>query len=95
LLDILDKAVLLTHDHNDVKKMIVVAAATDGYRVDFSWSEIYNSPVGDSMLIYYEKDGNALGDEEGRIAMVSGKDVKTGPRHVKWLQSLDVRLIAD
>ena len=73
----------------------VVAAATDGYRVDFSWSEIYNSPVGDSMLIYYEKDGNALGDEEGRIAMVSGKDVKTGPRHVKWLQSLDVRLIAD
>ena len=95
LRDILDKAVLVTHDHNDVTKMIVVATATDGYRVVFSWSEIYNSPAGDGMIVYFEKDGKPLGGDEGRIAMVSGKDTKTGPRHVKWLQTLDVRLIAD
>ncbi len=95
LSDLINKAVLVVHDHNDIKKMIVVATATDGYRVVFSWSEIFNSPAGDGMVVYFEKDGKLLGEDEGRIAMVSTKDTKTGPRHVKWLQTLDVRLIND
>ena len=36
-----------------------------------------------------------LGDDEGRIAMVSSKDTRTGPRHVKWLQDIEVKKIAD
>ena len=95
LADLINKAVLVVHDHNDVKKMIVVATATDGYRVVFSWSEIFNSPAGEGMIVYFEKDGQPLGEDEGRIAMVSTKDAKTGPRHVKWLQTLEVRLIND
>jgi DMSO/TMAO reductase YedYZ molybdopterin-dependent catalytic subunit len=95
LADLINRAVPVVHDHNDVKKMIVVATATDGYRVVFSWSEIFNSPAGDGMLVYVEKDGKPLGEDEGRIAMISAKDTKTGPRHVKWLQTLEVRLIGD
>lgn len=95
LADLINQAVLVVHDHNDIKKMIVVATATDGYRVVFSWSEIFNSPAGDGMIVYFEKDGKPLGDDEGHIAMVSTKDTKTGPRHVKWLQTLEVRLIND
>lgn len=95
LADLINKAVLVVHDHNDIKKMIVVATATDGYRVVFSWSEIFNSPAGDGMVVYFEKDGQPLGADEGRIAMVSTKDTKTGPRHVKWLQTLEVRLVND
>ncbi len=95
LSDLVNKAVLVVKDHNDIKKMIVVATATDGYRVVFSWSEIFNSPAGDGMIVYFEKDGKPLGEDEGRIAMVSTKDTKTGPRHVKWLQTLEVRLIND
>ncbi len=95
LADLINKAVPVVHDHNDIKKMIVVATATDGYRVVFSWSEIFNSTAGDGMIVYFEKDGKPLGDDEGHIAMVSTKDTKTGPRHVKWLQTLEVRLISD
>jgi DMSO/TMAO reductase YedYZ molybdopterin-dependent catalytic subunit len=95
LADLINKAVLVIHDHNDIKKMIVVATATDGYRVVFSWSEIFNSPAGDGMIVYFENNGKPLSDDEGRIAMVSAKDTKTGPRHVKWLQTLEVRLIND
>ena len=36
-----------------------------------------------------------LADDEGRIALISGKDIRTGPRHVKWLQSIEVRKIVD
>ena len=39
--------------------------------------------------------GQPLADDEGRIAMVSTKDTRTGPRHVKWLQGIEVRKIVD
>lgn len=95
LRDILEKAVVVAPDHNDVKKMAVIAAASDGYKVVFSWSEIFNSPNGEGVFVFFEKDGKPLGDDEGRIAMISTKDTKTGPRHVKWLENIEVRKIAE
>lgn len=93
LRDILAKAELDAPGHNDVKRMIVVATASDGYKVVYSWSEIFNSPQSDGMIVYYEKNGQSIGNDEGRIAMLSTKDVRTGPRHVKWLKSLEVKRI--
>lgn len=95
LRDILEKAVVKAPKHNDVKKMVVVAAASDGYKVVFSWSELFNSPLGEGVIVFFEKDGRPLADDEGRIALVSGKDIRTGPRHVKWLQRIEVRKIVD
>ena len=95
LRDILEKAVVVSRNHNDVKKMAIIATASDGYKVVFSWSEVFNSAIGDGVMVYFEKDGKALGDDEGRIAMVSSKDIRTGPRHVKWLQAIEVRKIVD
>jgi len=95
LRDIVDQAKIVTHDHNDVKKMIIVVTASDGYKAVFSWNELFNSSLGDGVLVYFEKDGKPLGDDEGRIAMISSKDTRTGPRHVKWLQSIEVRKLAD
>ena len=69
-----------------------MASASDDYRVVFSWGELYNSPVGDGVLVVYEIDGAPLPDSEGRIALVSLKDARPGPRHVKWLAGVDVRL---
>lgn len=95
LRDILEKAVVEAPDHNDVKKMVVIASASDGYKVVFSWSEIFNSPNGEGVIVFFEKNGEPLGDDEGRIAMVSTKDTKTGPRHVKWLNNIEVKKIAE
>ncbi|MBK7252189.1 MAG: hypothetical protein IPI06_15355 [Gammaproteobacteria bacterium] len=75
--------------------MVVVATASDGYKAVFSWSELFNSPVGEGVLVFFEKDGMPLADDEGRIALISAKDLRTGPRHVKWLQGIEVRKIAD
>ena len=77
------------------KKMAIIAGASDGYKVVFSWNEIFNSPIGDGVIVFFEKDGFPLADDEGRIALVSTKDLRTGPRHVKWLQSIEVRKIVD
>lgn len=93
LKDVLEKAIIKAPEHNDVKKTIIIATASDGYTVVYSWSEVFNTSVGDGVMILFEKDGTSLPDEEGRIAMVSTKDLRTGPRHVKWLQHIEVRKI--
>lgn len=95
LRDILERAAVVSRDHNDVKKMIIIATASDGYKVVYSWSEIFNSPIGDGVMVFFEKDGKPLTEDEGRIAMISTKDIRSGPRHVKWLQAIEVRKIAE
>eukprot|EP01133_Synstelium_polycarpum_P025490 gene25490-30597_t len=95
LRDILDKAVLDAPGHNDVKKLAIIATATDGYAVVFSWGELYNAPAGEGVIVYYEKNGKALDDSDGEIALISAKDIRTGPRHVKWLNAIEVRKLVE
>ncbi|MGK5016035.1 MULTISPECIES: molybdopterin-dependent oxidoreductase [unclassified Janthinobacterium] len=95
LRDILDKAVLDAPGHNDVKKIAIIATATDGYAVVFSWGELYNAPAGEGVIVYYEKNGKALDDNDGEIALISAKDIRTGPRHVKWLNGIEVRKLVE
>lgn len=95
LRDILEKSAVKTVDHGDVKKMAIIATASDGYVAVYSWSEIFNSPIGDGVIVFFENDGKALDDSNGRIAMVSAKDTRTGFRHVRWLKSLEVRKLVD
>ena len=95
LRDIVNKAVVVSKSHNDVKKMAIIVTASDGYKVVFSWSEVFNSSLGESVIVFYERDRLPLGEDEGRIALVSAKDIRTGPRHVKWLSGIEVRKIVD
>ena len=95
LRDILDHAVLDAPGHNDAKKLAIIATATDGYAVVFSWGELYNAPAGEGVIVYYEKNGKALDDNDGEIALISAKDIRTGPRHVKWLNGIEVRKLVE
>ncbi|WP_058047976.1 molybdopterin-dependent oxidoreductase [Janthinobacterium sp. Ant5-2-1] len=95
LRDILDKAALDAPGHNDVKKLAIIATATDGYAVVFSWGELYNAPAGEGVIVYYEKNGKALDENDGEIGLISAKDIRTGPRHVKWLNAIEVRKMVE
>src|SRR5215472_7642217 len=93
LRDVLERAKPVEKKRMDFRKSAVIATASDGYRVVFSWAELYLSPIGDGVLVVYERDGAPLDDTEGRIALVSLKDTRPGPRHVKWLQSVELRVL--
>jgi predicted neutral ceramidase superfamily lipid hydrolase len=75
---------------HDKRRTVIVATASDGYRVVFSWAELYLTTIGEGVLVVLARDGKPLDDREGRIALVSLKDTHTGPRHVRWLQRVDV-----
>ncbi len=95
LRDILTKASIISREHNELKKIVIIATASDNYKAVFSWNELFNTELGEGVLVFFEKDGLPLNDFEGRIALVSSKDTRTGPRHVRWLKQIEVVKITD
>ena len=93
LLDkILGKADVIKEEHNDTKKMFIVVSAHDGYRVVFSWQEIFNTAVGGGVMILLERDGILLDGEQGLLELISAEDYFAGSRYVKGLKSIEVVL---
>lgn len=95
LTDLLEEADIRQDDRHALRRTYVVASASDGYQAVFSWGELFNSPIGRSVLVAFERDGTALREGEGRIALVSLADERLGPRHVKWLNRIDVRRVPE
>jgi DMSO/TMAO reductase YedYZ molybdopterin-dependent catalytic subunit len=93
LTDLIADAGLRNDAPGDFKRMVFVAAAHDGYSVAFSWHELFNTPVGESVLIAYECDGEPLSAADGAPILYSGADIMAAPRHVKRLVRVDVQVL--
>jgi len=91
LREILAAAMPLENKPHDLRKSYVVATASDGYEVVFSWAELFVSPLGDQVFVVYERDGAPLPDDEGRIALIAVTDLRP-LRHVKWLTAITLRI---
>jgi len=95
LRDLLKEAGIVSRDHTTVKKLAIIASADDKYAVVFSWNELFNARAGENVLVLFERDGQPLPHAEGPLALLSADDLRTGPRHVKWLRSIEVRQVVD
>jgi DMSO/TMAO reductase YedYZ molybdopterin-dependent catalytic subunit len=93
--DLLDEAGIQKEERHAMRRTYVVATASDGYKAVFSWGELFNSAIGPGVLVVYERDGAPLDEGEGRIALVSLADDRIGPRHVKWLQRIEVKRVPE
>lgn len=82
---------------NDVpgefKRTVFVAVGHDGYAVTFSWHELFNTPVGEHVLVAYECGGRALDAEDGAPILFSGADILPAPRHVKRLERIEAHVL--
>jgi len=67
-----------------------VFTASDGYKVVYSWNELFNTTVGESVYLVTEKNGKTITEMDDSILVVSTKDFKTGRRHVKGLSAVEV-----
>lgn len=66
----------------------LVCMAADGYKVVFSWNELFNTPIGDSVLVVTNIREASGREQEDELALVSPKDIATGRRYVKQLQTV-------
>lgn len=87
LKDILEKAKIRQNDHKD-RNFYIVARASDDYKATFSWAEIFNNPTGENTYVLFEENGKPV--KSGEMILICKNDIKTGPRHVYWLKSIEV-----
>jgi hypothetical protein len=67
-----------------------VCYASDGYKVVFSWNELFNTNVGHSVYILTSKDHKNMSELDENILMISSQDKNTGRRYVKNLETIRV-----
>ncbi|MFM0415552.1 molybdopterin-dependent oxidoreductase [Paraburkholderia aromaticivorans] len=78
----------------EFKRTVFVAVGHDGYVVTFSWHELFNTPVGENVLVAYECGGRALDADDGAPILFSGSDILPAPRHVKRLARIEAHVLA-
>ncbi|MDP3699714.1 MAG: molybdopterin-dependent oxidoreductase [Hylemonella sp.] len=88
---LLDQAGLAS-DRHSVRRAYVLLTAQDGYQTVFSWGELYNTRLGDDVLVLLHHGDEDLLARDGFPALRSLQDVRPGPRHVRWLKSVEVLL---
>lgn len=88
---LLDQAGLAS-DRHSVRRAYVLLTAQDGYKTVFSWGELYNSRLGDDVLVLLRHGDDDLLARDGFPSLRSLQDVRPGPRHVRWLTSVEVLL---
>ena len=90
LTTVLGKVEFATKKPKDLNEFYFTCIASDGYKVVFSWNEIYNSDVGNNLYFITEMNGKPLKDLEQRIVLFAASDVKAGRRYIKALERITV-----
>ncbi|MCT7611059.1 molybdopterin-dependent oxidoreductase [Aliarcobacter butzleri] len=90
LKDIIDKAVVDIKSKKDFNKIYIQAISKDGYETIFSYNEVFNTKLGDNIIVFYKKNGKYLENYQGKIGLISIDDIRNGPRHIKWLEKIIV-----
>lgn len=91
LRDVMASIEINAESPKQLSEYYLVCKAIDGYKVVFSWNEIFNTSVGDSVFVITEKEGKPASQLAESILLLSPKDMRTGRRHLKALQSIDVK----
>jgi len=93
LKEVLSKAVFAVNSPKELSEFYIVCVADDGYKVAFSWNEIFNSPTGEKAPILTEINGNATIDQKEGIVLVTPTNKATGRRYVKSLSKITIHQV--
>ena len=93
LKDVIDKAVIDISSPKLLSEIYITCMASDNYKVVFSWNELYNTEVGNHVMIITEADGKLAKDGPDRIAIISTADQATGRRYVKALSKIIIEQV--
>jgi hypothetical protein len=87
---------ILSHTQYDVSSpkllstLYFVFVGGDGYKVVYSWNELYNTEIGNHVYILMEKNGVKAAEMKESLQMTSMMDMKTGRRYLHNLDKVIV-----
>lgn len=89
--DILSAVQFKTDNPKLLSEFYLVFLASDGYKVVYSWNEIFNSPTGSGVYLITEKEGKTIGQMDQRMLTMTISDHNTGRRNIKALSKIIAR----
>jgi hypothetical protein len=93
LKDILSSVDMMAKNPKELSAYYIACIGSDGYKVLFSWNEIFNSEPGNHILIVTEKNGSEEMKQNDRTALITATDRATGRRYVKWLSRIVIQSV--
>ena len=91
--DILEEVLLNEESPRLFSEFFFTCVSTDGYKVVYSWNELFNTEVGKQVYIVLESDGKKISESGERIVMLSAGDQATGRRYIKNLVEIKVERV--
>lgn len=88
LKDVIAKTSFDIIDPKPLSEYYITCIASDGYKVVFSWNEIFNSVIGKQLIVITEANGIKANSSAQRIAIISAADIATGRRYVHGLEKI-------
>lgn len=93
LTEVLKNTTFVYDKPKDLSEFYLVCIASDGYKVVFSWNELYNTDIGKTVYLLTQIDGKPLKDIEQRMVLLCVADFKSGRRYVKSLDRIEVKRV--
>ncbi len=93
LKDILSTVDISAKNLKELSAYYIECIGTDGYKILFSWNEIFNSETGDHVMIVTEKNGGDYTNQNDRIALITPTDKATGRRYLKWVNRIVIESV--
>lgn len=88
LKDILNHTMLDAASPKLYSSFYYTCTGSDGYKVVYSWNELFNTEVGNHVYIIMEKNGVKAAQLPESIQMTSTLDMKTGRRYLHNLDKI-------
>jgi hypothetical protein len=92
LKDILNHSTWTLNSPHLFSSLYFVCTGIDGYKVVYSWNELFNTEIGDHVYIILEKNGVKADKLQTSLQMVSMLDNKTGRRYLHNLDKIVVKV---
>lgn len=90
LKDVLDSVLFAAENPKLLSAFYFIFVAADGYKVVYSWNEIFNTETGNHVYIITEKEGKDIRGGDENILVLNTTDFNTGRRYIKGLSEIIV-----
>lgn len=93
LKNILDSVAFQYEKPRMLNQFYFMFIASDGYKLLYSFNEIYNTETGNNLYVVIEMDGKPVEKMENRILMLNTSDIRGGSRNMKGLKQIVVGMV--